>query len=159
MPGKKKAGTKAASQKREKKQSLSNEERMEICEMYLEQEQPTRIAQKYSVSKSTISRIISRFLETDSHKSKPKGGRWDHKKLTEEQMERLTEFYVSKEETPTLSVLREFCERDLDIRISLGTAFNTVRKIKSRLKEEEAPKETVQVDDEGEFELYIVTDD
>lgn len=122
------------------RKSITNEDRLKICQMYLEQQKMTEISKAFSVHKSTITRILQRFLETDSHKAKPKGGRVDHKKLQKDQLAILTEFYKSTEDPPTLNDVKAFCEQQFNVQMSLGTAHNTVKKVKSRLKEQETNK-------------------
>lgn len=117
--------------KRKGKEGLSNEDRLKICEMYLEDQQKLiNIADHFEVNKSTISRIVKRFLDTDSHKSKPKGGRVVHRKLQGDQLQVLAEFYHKSKTRPTLREVREFCEEKFQVQLSLGTAYNTTRKIK-----------------------------
>lgn len=128
--------------KRKGKEGLSNADRLRICEMYLEQEKLIHIADHFEVNKSTISRIVKRFLDTDSHKSKPKGGRVVHRKLQSDQLKVLAEFYHKTK--PTLREVREFCEERFQIQLSLGTAYNTSRKIKGM---------------SGDADEFIVTDE
>lgn len=65
--------------------------------------------------------------------------------------------------------VRIFCEQNFNVQLSLGTAFNSIKKVKRRIQDEaieEIPpfeveiidEEFVKVDDEGTFSVYIVTD-
>lgn len=65
--------------------------------------------------------------------------------------------------------VRIFCEQNFNVQLSLGTAFNSIKKVKRRIQdeaiEEIPPFEVeiiddgvVEVDEEGTFAVYIVTD-
>lgn len=110
-----------------------------------------KISEQYGVHKSTITRIVKRFIDTDSHESKPKGGRVSHKKLQDQQLDDVAAFYHSSKEAPTLRDVRNFCQERFNVQLSLGTAFNTIKKIKGRTVEL-----TQQDDEEGPFEMYNV---
>lgn len=118
--------------------SLTNADRRKICEMYLNQRKKNEISEIFCVHKSTITRIVQRFIETDSHKSMPKGGRRSHSKLKDEQLEAVKEFYRSKE-NPTLKEIRTFCQSSLNVTLSIGTTFNVMKRIKQRIQEESDP--------------------
>lgn len=133
---------------------------MRICEMYSnERRKKNEISELFGVHKSTITRIVARFIETDSHKSMPKGGRVSHKKLQESQFEAVKEFYRSSKEPPTMKDIQSFCQDQFNVRLSIGTAFNVVKRIKSRIRAEAdgPPPDPGDLIEQGETEEDFIT--
>lgn len=96
-PGKRTGrATSAVTRKSRGLSSLTNDDRLKICKMYLDRRQKNEISKIFKIHKSTVTRIVQRFIETDSHESMPKGGRTSHTKLQEDQLKVVEEFLQSK---------------------------------------------------------------
>lgn len=134
---------------------LSDEVREEICEMYLNQHKMIEISSHFGVHKSTITRIVQRFIETDSHKQKKKGGGNANKKLTDCQEDVIKEFYETQSQTPTLAEIRNFCQDSLNVQLSLGTIFYTMRRIKARMATVAESAERVDEEDSNSMITVI----
>lgn len=111
--------------------TVTNEQRQKICAMYLDQKLMKDISEEFGIHKSTVTRIIRRFVDTDSYELKKKGGRVQPKKLNDDQVEALREYLAETQYSKSLWAVREFCRTQLGVQISVGTAFNLVKQFKA----------------------------
>lgn len=101
--------------------------RQKIIDAYNSKDSFRNIAKRFSVSRSFVQKLVSRYRDTGRVSARPHGG-GQQSKLQSEQIERLRQIVIENSDA-TLSELSDVLESKTKIRISRSTMDRLLQKL------------------------------